>query len=125
LFNLTERGIVHYTQVILVKNLASKYTIGVSKSTRDTLREISRLSGIPVTQILEEWANGIASILEDVDSNRISLLSRRYKDTKLCITYIAPLYIQVERELCVLKSDLQTEVSGKLGEIKGEVEKHE
>jgi len=43
----------------------------------------------------------------------------------MCITRIAPLYIQIERELCVLKSDLQTEVSGKLGEIKGEVEKNE
>lgn len=102
-----------------------KYTIAVSKKTRDTLNELSELSGIPVTKIVSEWTNGIASILEDVDSQKISLMSRRYKDTKLCITYIAPLYIEVNRELVTLKMPIQHEVKGSLVKFRGKVKQNE
>lgn len=100
--------------------------VRVRKSSRDVLNELSRLSGIPVTLIIKNWTDELQKILDKRgEMHSISLLSICSKKHDNVITLINPVYVQVEHELVTLKMPLQTETSGKLATLKGEVEKNE
>ena len=53
----------------------AKVTIAVSKETRDTLREISKRSGLDIKDVVDEWVSQLRKVIDNLKTRRINLMS--------------------------------------------------
>ena len=68
--------------------------IRVSESSKETLKKLSKKSGLSMCKIIEEWTQGVGKIIDEkADAQRFSYTSSRPKDTNFVVTQISELCI--------------------------------
>ena len=74
--------------------------IRVSEESKSVLKELSRKSGLSMSEIVRQWTEALGQIIEDKsDADRLTYMSSRHigsetkKPTNLVISRIAGLYI--------------------------------